>query len=208
MSLFDDCIAAHGGMAAFESTKQLDLNLSATGLALSLKLRGDAMADRQVTVDLHQPAVTFHDLGTWRGDDPRPRRMPWRFPWTDADVLHFSGYALWNYVAAPYIWQRCTVRELSHRRLELLFPDDLPTHSPRQVAHLDGQARIARLDYTAEVFGPWARAQNVCLRHEQCGPLLIATRRRVTPRPLNKAPVLVDITMENVTCGPADRTAE
>lgn len=202
MSLLDDCIAAHGGDEAFAATGTIALRLRVGGLALAMKLRGRALADRRVTVALHEPAVTFDGLGAWHGADPRPARMPWRLRWTDEDVLHFAGYALWNYLAAPFVWRRCAVRELPRRRLELAFPDDLPTHSPRQLVHLDEQARIARLDYTALVFGPWARAQNACLRHERCGGLLIPTRRRVTPRPLHRTPTLVSIALGDLSSAP------
>lgn len=206
MSLLDDCIAAHGGDEAFAAVEAIDLRLRVGGLALAMKLRGRALADRRVTVALHEPAVTFDGLGIWHGIDPRPAGMPWRLPWTDADVLHFAGYALWNYLAAPFIWRRCAVRELPHRRLELTFPGDLPTHSPHQTAHLDDQARIARLDYTALVFGPWARAQNACLRYQCCGGLLIPTRRRVTPRPLHRTPTLVSVALDELRTAPAARS--
>lgn len=198
MSPLDECIAAHGGRDAFDSAQQISLRLRIGGLALATRLRGRTLADRRVTVALHEPAVTFEGIGTWHGAEPRPSGMPRRFRWTDADLLHFAGYALWNYLAAPFIWQRCTTRELPGRRLELTFPGDLPTHSSRQIAHLDDQARIARLDYTADVFGPWARAQNACLHYERCAGILIATRRRVTPRPLERAPTLVSIAMDEL----------
>lgn len=196
MRLIDACIEAHGGREAFERLGVVDLRVRCGGLALAMKLRPRALADVHAAVDLHRPMVAFAGLGTWRAEDRRPLRMPWRFPWTDADVVHFAGYALWNYLAAPFVWERCDVRELPKRRLALTFPDDFPTHSRRQIAHLDDQARIARLDYTAEVFGPWARAQNVCLEYESLNGVLFATRRRVTPLGLSRGPTLVWITLD------------
>lgn len=196
MRLIDACTEAHGGREAFERLGVVDLRVRCGGLALAMKLRPRALADVDATVDLHRPMVAFAGLGTWRAEDRRPPRMPWRFPWTDADVVHFAGYALWNYLAAPFVWERCDVRELPRRRLSLTFPDDFPTHSRRQIAHLDDQARIARLDYTAEVFGPWARAPNVCLEYQSLNGVLFATRRRVTPLGLSSGPTLVSITLD------------
>lgn len=204
MSLLDECIAAHGGMDAFARLHDLRLRVRCGGLALAMKLRPRALADLRVHVDLHEPSVDFHRLGTWRGEDPRPPSMPWRFPWTDEDVVHFAGYALWNYLAAPFAWTRCEVRELPGRRLALTFPDDLPTHSREQTAHLHDDGRIARLDYTAEVFGPWARAQNVCLAYERCAGMLIPVHRRVTPLGVAAGPTLVSIRLDELrACGSA-----
>jgi hypothetical protein len=199
MTLLDECIEAHGGQAAFEELPGVELRVRCAGLALAMKLRPRALADVRATVDLHEPCVHFAGLGTWRGTDPRPPRMPWRFPWRDADVTYFAGYALWNYLAAPFIWAACDVRELPRRRLALTFPPDVTTHSRKQVAYLDEQARIARLDYTAQVFGPWARAQNVCLRYADCGGVLFAVRRRVTPRGLARGPTLVAIALDELS---------
>lgn len=196
MRLLDACIDAHGGREAFERLNVLDLRLRCSGLALAMKMRPRALADVIATVDFNRSMVTFEHLGTWHANDPRPPRMPWRFPWTDADVVHFAGYSLWNYLAAPFAWERCDVRELPGRRLALTFRDDFPTHSRSQVAHLDDKGRIARLDYTADVFGPWARAQNVCLEYQVLNGVLFATRRRVTPLGLGRGPTLVSIALD------------
>ena len=71
MSLLEACIEAHGGRDAFEGVHALDLVLRCRGLALATKMRPRALAETQVRVDLHAPAVTFSGLGTWRGDDAR-----------------------------------------------------------------------------------------------------------------------------------------
>ena len=77
------------------------------------------------------------------------------------------------------------------------FPPELPTHCRHQIFHLADDGRIARLDYTAEVFGPWARAANHCLTHEWVDGLLFATRRRVVPRRL-PGPPLVTIAISDL----------
>ena len=196
MTLLDECIAAHGGKEAFTRLRSIDLRLRCGGMALASKLRGRALAEVAVHVDMREPAVCFDGLGAWTADMPRPRGMPWRAPWRDEDVAYFAGMALWNYLAAPFLWSDCRIAQLPGRRLELTFPADVPTHSRRQVAHLDAVGRIKRLDYTAEVFGRFARARNVCLDYESWAGVLVPVRRRVTPRGLSRGPTLVSIDLE------------
>jgi hypothetical protein len=60
-----------------------------------------------------------------------------------------------------------------------------------------------RLDYTAEVFGAWAKAAHYCWNHKNFSGLIIPTRRRVFPRksdghPRN-FPTLVWIELDDLT---------
>jgi hypothetical protein len=126
--------------------------------------------------------------------------MARRTRWSTADVTHFAGYALWGYMAAPFVFAEddVTVQELPRRRLRVEFPERIPAHSRRQTFHFDENAVLTRLDYTAEVFlGPFGRAQHRCYEHTWIDGLLIPTRRRVTPRGL-PAPTLVSIDIETL----------
>jgi hypothetical protein len=132
--------------------------------------------------------------------NPRPefgrlRRNLW---WDDLDLLYFAGYALWNYLSTPFLFQRQGF-ELDEvepwredgeewRRLRVIFPDDVPTHSKEQEFYFDESGRLKRLDYTAEVFGGWAKAAHYCHDHKDFSGLLIPTRRRVFPRKPNNLP--------------------
>ena len=112
--------------------------------------------------------------------------------WDDLDLLYFSGYAIWNYLCTPFILagDRLRKRELepevhgetTWRRLEVEFPAAIPTHSRRQIFHFDTSGLMQRLDYTAEVFAPWAHAANFCLEYSEIAGIQVATRRRVVPR--------------------------
>lgn len=196
MSLLDECLAAHGGRDAFERLGALDLRLACSGIALASKLRPRAVRGIDARVDLHAGVVELRGLGGWSRGDARPPAMPWRVRWDDRELSHFIGYALWNYVAAPFMWEReCEVRELPNGRLALSFRDAAMTHSRDQVVHLDDRGRIARLDYTADVFGRWARAENRCLAYESWDGVVIPVRRRVTPRRLGH-PTLIAIDIE------------
>lgn len=199
MSLLEEAIAAHGGRERWAELERITLTLRCGGIAMAMKGRHGVLGELNATVDPRRPHVEFDQLGTFDAADPRPPGMARRLRWTDDDVRHFAGYALWNYLATPFILVEpgFSVEEIGGRRLRVTFPPEIPTHCRRQVLHLAEDGRIARVDYTAEVFGPWAMAANRCLTHERVGGLLFATRRRVVPRGL-PGPSLVTIAMSDL----------
>jgi hypothetical protein len=126
--------------------------------------------------------------------DPRPafgsfRRNIW---WDDLDLMYFGGYALWGYLNAPFMLRRPGF-ELEEtepwredgetwRGLRVRFPDDVPAHSREQLYYFDERGLIRRNDYTAEVFGSWAKATHYCWDHERFDGLVVPTRRKAMPR--------------------------
>jgi hypothetical protein len=128
---------------------------------------------------------------------PYGRRALW---WDALDRAYFSAYALWNYLTFPALLLRDDIEwtELPGSRLHARFTPSVPTHSELQTFYIDPvEGRLLRHDYTAEVFGKWARAANVVLEHGESEGIPYPSRRRVTPvgvgnKPL-RAPVLVDI---------------
>jgi hypothetical protein len=88
------------------------------------------------------------------------------------------------------------------RRLAVTFPPGLPAHSSEQVFYFDDALRLRRNDYTAEVFGRWARGAHYSEEHRESGGLLFPMRRRVYPRaPSNRPlpfPTLVWLDFESV----------
>ncbi len=137
------------------------------------------------------------------------RRKIW---WDALDALHFGGYALWNYFCAPFLLLRpgFVLEELPSweergerwRRLRVLFPPAVPTHCREQVYYFDAGGLVRRLDYTAEVFGRWARAAHYCHDHRDAGGIIAPRRRRVVPRALSgrprSGPTLVWIEVDDV----------
>lgn len=134
--------------------------------------------------------------------------------WDALDAAYFAGYAWWNYLNAPYLLVRegIRVQEVepwreaggaeTWRRLEAHFPDGLDTHSTRQLFYYDGELRLRRHDYTAEVVGGWARAAHMCAEHVEVGGLVFPTRRWVRPigpgnRPL-PLPTLVSLQLSEI----------
>src|SRR5262249_49067010 len=84
-------------------------------------------------------------------------------PWDDLHLAYFSGYAMWNYLNTPFLFllPGIATEELSpveengerRRRLKVVFPDAIATHSAEQVFYIDDDGLIARLDYSADVVG-------------------------------------------------------
>lgn len=112
--------------------------------------------------------------------------------WDTLDTLYFGGYALWNYLNLPFLLRRpgVLVAEIDPwteegrrlRRLHATFPADIPTHSEEQIFYLDSSGLIVRHDYTAEVFGRWAKAAHYSWDHRKIDGLVIPLRRKAYPR--------------------------
>jgi hypothetical protein len=121
------------------------------------------------------------------------------FFWDDLDFTYFGGYATWNYLTTPFLLLRegfiiANVDLLpgtpaSFARLQVTFPDDIPTHSRRQIFTFDDRRLLHRLDYTAEVVGGWARAAHLCDEYRLFGGINAPTRRRVLPLPFGNKPL-------------------
>jgi hypothetical protein len=154
--------------------------------------------DGEVLAERRDPRAAF-----------RGRRNLW---WDRLDLMYFAGYALWGYMTQPFLFAGpgFEAREIEpwdergerRRRLRVTFPPDVPAHSREQVFHFDDELRIRRNDYTAEVFGGWAKGAHYSDDHREFGGLLYPTRRRVYPRARSgrprPLPVLVRIDLDSV----------
>ena len=144
--------------------------------------------------------------------DPRSafkgRRHLW---WDDLDLLYFAGYALWGYVGAPFIFTRpgfevededpWRERGETWEGIRVTFPPDVPAHSRRQSFWFGPDGLLRRNDYTAEVFGGWARAAHYCWDHREFHGIIVPTRRRAMPRGPGGRPLpipLVRIAVDDV----------
>lgn len=132
--------------------------------------------------------------------------------WDNLDAIHFAGYALWNYLTTPFLLSLPGVRvkEISPweensdswHRLQAAFPSNLLTHSPEQTFYFDSQGLLRRHDYTARVFGDFAKAAHYSWDHQEFNGITFPTRRRVFPRKKNGAPLrlvtLVSIDIDDI----------
>ena len=132
--------------------------------------------------------------------------------WDDLDELYFLGYALWNYGTTPFLLAGSgfQTRELPPvagpggplRRLRVRFPPSVPTHCREQTFYFGPEGLLRRLDYTADVFGPTARAAHFCREPRTFSGLVVPTHRRVVPRPVGRwalpAPALMEGWVDSV----------
>jgi hypothetical protein len=219
-------LAAHGGREAWESTRAVSAHLHTGGAALRWKRVGEPFPDYRATVSMDEARTVIEPYpgagpmqagrGIFEGDHVRieddtgvtvdgradmRRRFPGlrrRLWWDRLDALYFAGYAIWNYLTTPLLLTRCEVEEHG-RTLAVTFPPDIPTHSRRQRFHFDERGLLTRLDYTAEVFGKWARGRHECSNHRTFDGLVFPTCRRVTLGALPR-PTIIWIEVDDVTC--------
>jgi hypothetical protein len=154
-----------------------------------------------------------------RRENPRAafRGLRRQFVWDDLDFIYFGGYATWNYLTAPFLLARkgFVVEALDPlhgalaplTRLLVTFPEDVPTHSRRQIFYFEDQRLLRRLDYTAEVVGGWAHAAHLCEDYRTFDRLKAPTRRRALPllfghKPM-PGPTLVALEVHNISPVPA-----
>jgi hypothetical protein len=82
-------------------------------------------------------------------------------PWSKLQLTYFTGYAMWTYLNAPFCFTDpgYDVKEIepwtedgqSYRRLQVLFPDEIATHSKKQVFYIDETGLFKRHDYNVEI---------------------------------------------------------
>jgi hypothetical protein len=127
------------------------------------------------------------DRGELLSERRHPRaafaRVRQRIWWDHLDVLYFIGYALWNYMSVPFLFvepgfaveeiEPWTEGEEVWRRLRVVFPEAVPTHSPRQVFYFDARGLLRREDYTADIVSSRGRSAHYCFDHKAFSGLVI-----------------------------------
>src|SRR5258708_3917897 len=130
--------------------------------------------------------------------------------WDDLHVAYFSGYAMWTYLTQPflYAYQGFEAREIEPweeageiwRRLEVIFPAYIASHTRRQVSYFGSDGLIRRHDYEVDVLGGSTAAQYIS-SYREFGGIVTPTRRRVyalgpNNRPIPE-PILVSIDVKS-----------
>jgi hypothetical protein len=222
---------AHGGLDHFRSLSSIDVEISAWGFLFTVK-RITPQRHARLTISTREPHVVLHDypahgqnavvqggrrveirnadgLLLEARDNPRQAFRSGRLlRWDAIDFAYFCGYAMWNYMNLPFLlaFPGVTVTESDQQttgtRLQVSYPDTIPTHSATQELYFDQSGRLLRHDYTADVVGSWAKAAHLCRDYRQFGGLWVSTTRRVDPRgPFNRPlplPTLVAVDIHDV----------
>jgi hypothetical protein len=133
-------------------------------------------------------------------------------PWDDLHVAYFQGEALWTYLTTPflYTYEGFITEEISPiqvdgetwRRLRVIFPESVKSHSREQISCFGQDGILRRHDYTVDILGG-ATGMNYASHYLNVGGLVIPTKRRIYSyegdyQPVME-PLLVAIDMGEVT---------
>ncbi len=112
-------------------------------------------------------------------------------PWTTLQLAYFVGTAMWTYLTQPFTfalpgfktteldqWQE--TRE-QWRRLHVVWPGYLATHSTEQTLYFGDDGLIRRHDYDVEIAGGNSAAHYIS-DYTQAAGIMIPTRHRIFPR--------------------------
>jgi hypothetical protein len=147
---------------------------------------------------LNQPRASFagHTLET---------------PWTTLQLAYFVGTAMWTYLTQPFTfalpefktteldpWQEAGEQ---WRRLHLVWPGYLATHSTEQTLYVGADGLIRRHDYDVEIMGGSGAAHYIS-GYTRVAGIMVPTRHRIFPRgPDDEAlsePLLVSIDVSEI----------
>ncbi|WP_445143338.1 hypothetical protein [Dyella sp. Tek66A03] len=109
-------------------------------------------------------------------------------PWDALHLAYFSGYAMWTYLTTPFLFKLpgFQTEEIEPweesgevwRRLKVIFPADIHSHSREQVFYFDASGLLRRHDYSVDVIGGTTSA-NYALEPKTFGGIVYPSKRRV-----------------------------
>jgi hypothetical protein len=241
-ALLDEVIDAHGGRRRWRKVGEIHAHVRSGGLLPRMKLKSGKLADYGLSVDTGRQSAVLEPFpragltGEFSGDAVRildsdgsvraerehareaffglsgVGRNLW---WSDLDILYFAGYAMWNYLTIPFLFDSPGF-ELSEgepieadgerwRRLDVVFPEGFHTHCREQSFYFDAGGLLRRHDYSPDVVASFANAAHLCQAHQEFDGLVFPTRRQVLPkgpggRPLSR-PTMVWIELDSISTG-------
>jgi len=120
-------------------------------------------------------------------------------PWDAQHLAYFTGYAIWTYLTTPFLFglPGFIVEEIEPwdehgeiwRRLKVIFPPDVASHSTEQIFYFDAAGILRRHDYSVEIMGGTSSA-NYASEPQTFGGLVFPTKRRVYAIGADNRPIL------------------
>ncbi|WP_433709629.1 hypothetical protein ACQP2U_24495 [Nocardia sp. CA-084685] len=157
-------------------------------------------------VVLQQPDGTVVDAR----DDPERSFDGHQFqtPWDDLHLAYFTGEALWTYLNTPFLltWPGFVCEEIAPieangetwRRLEVIFPDHIKSHTRSQVFCFGPDGLLRRHDFTIDIVDRATESQLYAADYRDIDGIIIpATRRAYVPGTDDKV-VMVAIDMAEI----------
>lgn len=208
---------AYGGEERWRAAHAVDTLFSMGGFLLRLKgHREETLHHLRGHTEIGRPHVRIEPIDTdgrvaildgqdLRRESPDGRvleerrgvrrlfpRTGWRWlRWDRLDAFYFVAYTQWTYNAFPALLWRDDIewRQTADDVLEARFAPHLPTHSAVQRFYIDRKTGLLRrMDYTAEVFGGWAKGAQMVEAHGETDGIPWPSRRRVWARAPDGSP--------------------
>jgi hypothetical protein len=108
--------------------------------------------------------------------------------WDAIHVAYFSGEALWTYLNTPFLYaqERFAKEEIAAievegetwRRLKVIFPEEVKSHTREQIFCFGTDGLLRRHDYTVDILGG-ATGLNYASGYQEVDGLMFPTKRRV-----------------------------
>jgi hypothetical protein len=109
-------------------------------------------------------------------------------PWDAVQVAYFSGEALWTYLNTPFLYtqKRFASEEIASievgdetwRRLKVVFPEEVKSHTREQIFNFGSDGLLRRHDYSVDILGG-ATGLNYASDYREIDGLMFPTKRRV-----------------------------
>ncbi len=132
-------------------------------------------------------------------------------PWTALQLAYFAGTAMWTYLTQPFTfalpgfetteldsWQEAGEE---WRRLRVVWPSYVATHSTEQTLYVGGDGLFRRHDYDVEIMGGSGAAHHMS-DYTQVASIMVPTKHRIFPRGSDgqalPEPLLVSIDLSEI----------
>jgi hypothetical protein len=202
---------AHGGLARWREYGRIDATIVTGGKLWEIKGQPQDATPRRMSVTLQPQWASVQPFGApdqktdFTADRvaiekldgrvvaelPHPRESfaghQLETPWNPLQRAYFNGYALWTYLATPFLislpgFTADEIPPVEHdgeiwRGLRVGFPPHIATHSAVQEFYFDDNHLIRRHDYRVDVAGGFSAIQFVDDLVEADG-IKVPTKRR------------------------------
>ncbi|CDG85314.1 hypothetical protein [Janthinobacterium agaricidamnosum] len=223
-NLLKTVIKAHGGWERWQKVTKLNAHVSIGGGIWHLKGWPGVFTDANVVINPRRQHIEFSPFGNLGqhilvepdrvaivatdGNIIEQRGSPRQAfeghsiqtPWDALHLAYFSGYAMWGYLTAPYLfaYPGFHAQEIEPwdengeiwRRLKVTFPAEIHAHCSEQVFYYDSKGLLRRNDYRVDIIGSGTTSAHYSDEHKSFGGMVFPTNRRVYSIGADNKPIL------------------